>query len=320
MSHEIETMAWTNQVPWHGLGQQVASNMTTDQMMKAAGLDWEVEKVSMKTADAGEAVDGFYALRRNTDHRIFDVCGSEYTPVQNHEAFEFFREFVEAGKATMETAGSLKGGKMVWGLANLNASFKLAGNDTVKSYLLLANPHQQGKASIFKYTGIRVVCNNTIAAALKHEAQDAIRRAHRGVFNEEAREAAKEALGIARDQHTVFAAMAKTLSREKMTPLEAAQAMAKIFGADDLVDVPSVELIRKDAPKALAFAMQAIDHAPGHDLASAKGTAWGVLNAVTFTTDHLIRKSSDSRMFNAWFGKSDKIKQKAMAVLTGQDD
>lgn len=315
MSHQVETMAWTNEVPWHGLGAQVANNLTTDEMMKAAGLDWQVDKVEMTVKDNGADVPGFYALRRSTDHKIFDVCGNEYTPVQNHEAFEFFREFVEAGKATMETAGALKGGKMVWALANLGKSFKLAGKDEVKSYLLLANPHQQGKAQIFKFTNIRVVCNNTLTASLNTDAQSAIRRAHRGVFDEAARENAKRALGIAREQSEEFAEFALKLSKRKMDTLAQAQLIAAAWGETEVAEMDTLELITKEAGKGVSMAIQALTMAPGALLPSAKGTAWGALNAVTFTTDHLIRKTNDSRVFNAWFGKSEKVKLKAMELL-----
>ena len=34
--------------------------------------------------------------------------------------FEFFKRFTEAGAMTMETAGSLKGGKEIWGLAKIS--------------------------------------------------------------------------------------------------------------------------------------------------------------------------------------------------------
>lgn len=316
MAHEVETMAWTNEVPWHGLGTQVASTLTTDEMLKASGLDWKVDKVEMITKDESGDVPNFYALRRDTDRKIFDVCGSEYTPVQNDEAFEFFREFVEAGKATMETAGSLKGGKMVWALANLGKSFKLAGKDEVKSYLLLANPHQQGKASIFKYTNVRVVCNNTLTSALNTEAQSAIRRAHRGVFDEKAREAAKKALGIAREQHDEFAEFALKLSKTKMDPLAQAQLIARAWGEDEVAELTTLELIREEAGKAVTFTLAALTNAPGQSLPSAKGTAWGALNAITYTTDHLIRKSNDSRVFNAWFGKSEKVKITALDLLS----
>lgn len=40
MAHEMETMAYAGETPWHGLGVKVESNLTTAEMLKAAQIDW----------------------------------------------------------------------------------------------------------------------------------------------------------------------------------------------------------------------------------------------------------------------------------------
>lgn len=328
MPHNIESIAWANEVPWHGLGTQVPPTLTTDEMMRAAKLDWTVSKrkmnfISPSTGDYEKEVPDFFALVRDSDDSVLDVVGKEYTPVQNLEAFEFFREFVEAGQATMETAGSLKGGRHVWVLANLNNSFKLAGGDTMKNYLLMSQPHQQGKAQVFKFTSVRVVCNNTLTMALSGtqrakngSIEGLYRRAHRGTFDEQAMEAAKQALGIARTQSEAFAESCLSLTQEKVDRDRAAQLIAQIMGDDELENETAYQVILDNGSKATALAIHALDKSPGADLPSAQGTLWGVLNAITYTTDHLLRKSPDSRLFNAWFGKEARIKDRAFATLT----
>ena len=319
MAHMIETTAWTNEKPWHGIGTEVPQNVSTDEMMKAAQLDWQVNKQPLyyRTGKGKEEqVKGFFALERDTDHRVLDVVGPDYTPVQNHQAFEFFREFVEAGSATLETAGSLKGGRMVWVLANLNKSFYLAGKDLVNSYLLIAQPHQQGKAMTIQFTSVRVVCNNTLTMALRGGGQGIVRRVHRGQFDASAQEEAKVSLGIARDNAAQFADEASKMSKIKLDHLHQLRLLSEIFGDDELAREENPQLIQDEAGKALSYAIQSLTLSPGADLASAKNTAWGVLNAVTYTTDHLLRKSADSRMFNAWFGKSKLLKRKALDILT----
>ena len=79
-------------------------------------------------------------------------CGDSYVPFQNSEVMDFFKKFTDAGQMTMETAGSLKEGKDVWGLAKLTDKFQLAGDDEVKGYLLLNNSHQVGKAMTIMFT------------------------------------------------------------------------------------------------------------------------------------------------------------------------
>ena len=82
MAHNVETMAYAGQVPWHGLGVEVADNLTPLQMQKAAGLDWKVEKQSIVTSE-GIAVDKKKALIRTSDNSVLDIVGADWNPVQN---------------------------------------------------------------------------------------------------------------------------------------------------------------------------------------------------------------------------------------------
>ena len=160
MSHNVETMAYTNEVPWHGLGVSLKSAPTVEGMLRAARIDWTVSKRKLATTNGEDkfthAVTSHFALTRDSDNRVLDVVAAGYVPTQNSEAFGFFNEFVKAGRATMETAGSLQYGKYVWGLANLKTNFTLPGNDRVNGYLLLLSPHKQGKSLLAKLTQVRV--------------------------------------------------------------------------------------------------------------------------------------------------------------------
>ena len=110
MSHEVETMAYANETPWHGLGTPVADNLTPAQMLEAAGLNWQVKKKALVVDELDHVLSSHYALVRDTDSKILGVCGSDYNPTQNQEVFEFFDKFCKAGDMKMETAGSLHGG------------------------------------------------------------------------------------------------------------------------------------------------------------------------------------------------------------------
>ena len=120
MSHEVEMvdgvaqMAYAGETPWHGLGTKVAPDLSPIQIMNKAGLDWSVEKEAMTTA-SGIEIEGKKALVRSSDKKVLDVVGDGWNPVQNQDAFEFFSEYTLAGDMEMHTAGSLKGGQMVWG-------------------------------------------------------------------------------------------------------------------------------------------------------------------------------------------------------------
>ena len=130
MAHQVETMAYAGQVPWHGLGTPVSNDLSPTMMMEKAGLDWRVEEVQSYIQFDGELIPtGQKSLVRSTDGKILTNVGENWKPVQNEEAFNFFGEYVLAGNMEMHTAGSLKGGQMVWALAKVKDSFELFGGD-----------------------------------------------------------------------------------------------------------------------------------------------------------------------------------------------
>src|SRR5262245_7622734 len=159
MAHEVETMAFAGQLPWHGLGVEVGEEAKHDPriMLVNAGLDWEVGLVPLMTNDKHEIVDR-NAVRRLSDGSILGTVGKAFVPVQNADAFEWFRPFVEAGEAAFETAGSLRSGARVWVLAKLNRDpLVVAPSDTVDKYLLLSHGHDGTLAIRVGFTPIRVV-------------------------------------------------------------------------------------------------------------------------------------------------------------------
>ena len=115
MAHEIETIFYMNETPWHRLGTRVIDIPTADEAIVAAGLNWKVETKPLFLADGTQAPSK--AVVRTSDNSILGVVGENYQPLQNEDAFKFFNPFVETGLATFETAGSLRQGKRVWILA-----------------------------------------------------------------------------------------------------------------------------------------------------------------------------------------------------------
>jgi phage/plasmid-like protein (TIGR03299 family) len=292
---------------------------STDDMMAAAQLNWGVTKQPLFMKDQDKPVREAFALCRDDTGDVLDIVGPAYTPVQNEQAFNFFKGFVEAGKAKMVAAGNLNNGQMVWALADLGKSVVLPGKDKVNSQLLMASPHRQGKSLIMKFTYTRVFCHNQIlrlANSVNNKlVGESLRRAHRGEFDEIAQDKAKEALGLARDDFAEFSEMAVMLSNKKIEKLQAAQIIAEAFGDDDFTNESNLDTILKDSGKATRAALAALDMSPGSRVESALGTAWGVLNAITYTTDHILRNDENSRQFHAWFGKNAKVKLTAMKIL-----
>jgi phage/plasmid-like protein (TIGR03299 family) len=311
------SFAWGDDATW--AEKKLSPGVSTSDMMTAAGLDWAVEKRPLSLD--GKPIKEAFALVRKDTSDILDIVGPAYTPVQNAEALNFFNEFVTSGKARMDFAGSLNKGQMVYAIADLGKTFTLPGKDKVMSYLLLASPHRQGKAMVAKFMSRRILCNNAILAAASASAGnkrfgvgDIVRRAHRGEFDEVAQDKAKAALGFVRDQAAKFQHDAEHLVTVKMTEEKQAQFIARVFGDDDFVDA-EFAAISANAGKATRAAIAALRHAPGAMTDSSVGTAWGTLNAISYTTDHIMRKDANSRTHNAWFGKNANIKLNALELL-----
>lgn len=297
MSHEVETMAYTNEVPWHGLGKSFPKPPSVKEMLKGAGLNWKVELRDLHLAGIEQPISVAKALVRDSDAKILDVVGPSYVPTQNEEAFDFFNEFVNAGGAHMETAGALRGGKFVWGLANLKHQFDVVKGDTVKGYLLVMCPHQQGKSLLIKLTSIRVVCMNTLRLALR--GGEEFRMVHRHKFDASMKSRAKETLGLARESLDKFAKDASRLKKIKMSEKRVEEMVKGVFGEVDRV---------------VAKVMDCYKNAPGADV----GTAWGALNGVTYYVDHVASRTADKRLTNAWMGKGARFKQDALEALLVQ--
>ena len=219
MAHEIEhvngkaQMAYVGDVPWHGLGVKVPADLTPDQMLEAAGLNWSVEKIPAYAKVGGKQVKiGQSALVRSFDDKILDVVSDDWNPVQNEDAFDFFNEFVAAGDMEMHTAGSLKGGQIVWGLAKVKESFELFKGDQIDSYLLFSNFHKYGFSTDVRFTPILVVCNNTLTLSLNSKVERMVKISHRKAFNPDN---VKDMLGIATDKLSKYKEMAAFLGSKK---------------------------------------------------------------------------------------------------------
>lgn len=297
MAHMVETMAYAGEVPWHGLGHKVPSDLSTDQMMQAAGLDWTVQKIPafVKINDESQNIDAA-ALVRSSDNKILDVVSSDWNPVQNQEAFDFFQDFVNAGDMEMHTAGSLKGGQIVWALAKIKDSFELFGGDQVDSYMLFTNPHVYGQSLDIRFTPIRVVCNNTLTLSLSQKGGTAFKLSHRREF---VADQAKQALGIAHAKLDEYKSMASWMGSKRYDNESIKAYFQELFPSQG----------DKDSRNAIK-ALEVLELQPGAKFA--EGSWWQAFNAVTYMTDHLMGRSNDARLQSAWFGVNKSLKNKAL--------
>jgi phage/plasmid-like protein (TIGR03299 family) len=313
MAHLIEmidgkaSMAWAGETPWHGLGTQVSNDLTPEQMLKAADLDWKVVPVPAYATIGGEQVDiGRSALVRDRDNKVLDVITNDWVPNQNSDAFDFFNDFVAAGEMEMHTAGSLRDGQLVWALAKVKDGFELFNGDAVESYLLFTNPHKYGSSIDVRFTPIRVVCNNTLSLSLSRDANQVVKVSHRNEFNGDN---VKEMLGVAKEKLQSYKEMAAYLGSKRFTDENIVDYFKRVF---------PVSGAKKELSKNAEIALNIIDQQPGAEFA--EGTWWQAFNAVTFMTDHVIGRSADTRLQSAWYGYNKGLKTRALETAVEMAD
>ena len=308
MSHLVESMAYAGELPWHGLGVEVPGNLTPVEIQKEAGLDWEVEKMPLVALDGPTRkqiqIPSKNALVRTSDGKVLDIVGNDWHPVQNEQAFEFFNDFVHSGDMSMHTAGSLKGGRIVWGLAKVNESFTVFGDDQVDSYLLFTNPHQYGQSIDVRFTPIRVVCNNTLTLALNKSANGVITLNHKSAFDADT---VKALMNLSSDKMKQYSEMARFLGK-KQAPREKVEEYAnKLFPTYSKKEAAEGEIILS---RPATRVLELLEEQPGHEYAP--GSWWNAFNAVTFFTDHERGSDNDARMQSVWYGQSKNLKIKAL--------
>jgi len=164
---------------WHNLGQIVTDYPNSKEALIYAGLDYEVVKRKIYTHD-GDLSKGLDFLIRDIeipDHQatirtdtnqVLGVVGKDYEIVQNVDAFEFFDSIVGGEGIQYETAGALGKGERIFITAKLPSYIKVGKDDLIEQYLFLTTSHDGFGSITAAFTPIRIVCNNTLNAALKN--------------------------------------------------------------------------------------------------------------------------------------------------------
>ena len=159
----VETGMFVGAVPpWVGLGESVDEAVSSAEALKMSGLDWEVQSKNIQVA-GGSVVKGYKANVRSSDGKVLGIVTDRYKIVQNRDAFAFTDMLLGEG-VRYETAGSLSNGQRIWMLARMDTT-KICGDD-VTPYLVFTNSHDGTGAIKVAMTPIRVVCQNTLTAAL----------------------------------------------------------------------------------------------------------------------------------------------------------
>lgn len=274
MPAEVETMMYTREKPWHGLGTMVAEAPTSADALRLAGLDWTVDQRPVFLENAAVPVPNYKANVRDRDGKVLGIVTDRYQVVQNADAFSWTDELI-GGDVRYETAGSLREGKKIWLLAKMPAA-KVAGDD-VEPYLCFSNTHDGSGAVKVCMTPVRVVCNNTLNLALS-SAKRSWAMKHVGDMTAKLDEA-RRTLELADRYMMHLDGAALQLANVTVTDEKLEKILSEMFPLKD-----DATERQKNTVKAVKDEFMICYFMP--DLAKFRGTGWGVVNAMVDMVDH----------------------------------
>ena len=289
----------TGQSPWHNLGTELNHPKTARNAIEMAGLNYTVVKKPLELKP-GSKQDAYATVRTDTND-VMGFVNESYKLIQNIDAFTFFDELVAENKAIYETAGVLGKGECVWILAKLPGFINVYGNDIVNKYLLLTNSHDVSSQVRVKLTPIRVVCNNTLTAALQGAGEVQIIHTPNALQD---LEQATTLLGLSNYLYEQLSAIFNGMAARKITEEQLREyVQALVPDNEEAENTARTEKIRNSV-------LQLHDSGRGAHLA--RGTLWGAFNSVAEYTDHMmLDEDSTTRLNSIWFGRGEQLKLKA---------
>lgn len=311
MAHEVETMAFVGQTPWHGLGETATENEQWDwrKFCVKAGLNWSVRlrTLALTGTNDGVLVD-HRAVVRDSDAKVLGVVGPRFCPLQNADAFGWFQPFLEGKEAALHTAGSLRGGSRVWVLAKLNRDpVEVTPGDTVEKYLLLSHGHDGSLAVRVGFTPIRVVCANTLAVAHGDKASKLLRLKHTLNLADNLR-AVRDVVNVANAEFEATAEQYRALARKDINQGDLVRYVKVVLGVDKEPKLSGRS--RNQIEEILRLA----EEGRGNDVKGVRGTLWAAYNGVTEWTNHGRIADGMKRLDALWYGSGAETNKRALDV------
>jgi phage/plasmid-like protein (TIGR03299 family) len=303
----------------------VVNNVGSPEWIRSVDLSFEVERVPVLFSIGGNGTERLMdasnlaefknrVVLRRADNKegLGIVSANSYKLVQPAAVFDFYQGFTQAGGMQLVAGGNFKGGQRIWAQAELDNPIILPGNDLIFPQFLLSTSYNGDTGTVGTFTTRRVFCENTLNMALSQgDAEDGYNITgfsiphHREFDVREAQKHVEELMVAAK----LFEVAAHKMTQVGMGADATREFLIKVagsYGADGQLTAQS------------KFKIAQMDDlyrtGPGSDAASAQGTLWGVLNAVTRFIDHEAPSRSDhvGRTYSAWFGDGKTTKVKAL--------
>ena len=296
MSAAVETGFFVGEPAWHGLGTVIPEDqyVGVQEGLKLSGLDWLAEKVPMYLAD-GRVVPGKSAVVRSTDGSILGTVGTDFTVVQNFQAFDWFAPFIDSGACKFEAAGSLRDGSRIWVLAKMaDTMAEIVPGDPINRYLLLAHAHDGSLAVRCGFTDVRVVCQNTLSAAVSSDTSKLLKIKHTKNVHS-ALDLVQSVIDVQRREFAATVDQMRTLAHYGCDETTLRAYVRNVFQPEKAHDLTAAKTLQN---KILPLFESGI----GSDIVGVRGTMWGAFNAVTEFLTHHRGRSAENRVDSGWFG------------------
>lgn len=307
---------------WHDLGQIVQDYPNSKEALQFAGLDFEVcKRPNIHRLDNGNEIisnNSFYTYRPDTGAILGDRLGKDYEVVQNIDAFSFFDAIVDGDGIQYETAGALGKGEKIFITAKLPGYIKVGHDDMIEKYLFLTTSHDGFGSIMAAFTPTRIVCNNTLNAALKN-CSNAVNIRHTANAKERLEEAHK-VMGISNQISVQLEGIFNQWTKVPITDKE----VQKLI---QLVMVPNKEVlqnIQKGEMDELSTCFKNMCDdvyeynmsSPSQQYETTKGTVFGAYNAITgYFQNVRTYKDDEAKMKSLLYGGTAQLRtQKAFQL------
>lgn len=307
MAHEFESGFFRKEPAWHKLGVVLDEAPSIEDAIVAAGLNWHVETRPLyyQNINSHQYVEAAErrAVVRLSDESLLGTVGPVWTPLQNERAFAFFEPLVRDGVLKLESAGSLRNGRIVWILGKFEDEGTIGDGDKVGAYFLLSQAHDGSRPVVGQFTNVRVVCWNTLSVALADVQQQLKIRHTTNV--ELSVMAVRELINAKKRQFETSLSQYRKLAGQKLS----IDGLEKyVIETLKLPETPKGE----KKPRVIAAIQDRFEHGAGAHLDTAKGTYWGAFNAITEWQDYY-RGHEKNRLYQSWFAQTD-LKERALSV------
>ena len=302
--------------PWHKLGAQTINTQSWSEAMKLAQLDWTVSKHQLQYD--GVDVDA-WGIFRDDSGQFLSSVGSVYTPIQNQFGFEFVDSIMNSVDGShYESAGALGNGERVWCLAKVPCDFTIAGTDRHETYLLFTNYHNSKQTARCQLTTVRVVCQNTLNAAVNGKSESAIVKVRHTTQAEERLNAVKDIMTSAVASVDNLKSKLQELSERKMNKASTVAVIDRLFPkpTGDAAKSAGTAAAITRRQNVIDDILRLYEDNDGNAVPEIQGSAFNLLNGITNYFDHQKYSNDDLRAgASALFGTGNAVKNQALEIL-----